>query len=81
MPWVKQETCVGCGICVDVCPVEGAMVVENGKARIIQEKCIFCHKCMEKCPTNSIRPNSENPALRGMRRGRGRGMGYGRGFR
>ncbi|RDI91430.1 4Fe-4S ferredoxin iron-sulfur binding domain-containing protein [Thermosipho africanus Ob7] len=35
---------------------------------------------MEKCPKNAIRPNYENPSLRGMGRGMARGFGRNRGF-
>ncbi len=93
MPWVKEDLCKGCGICVNVCPVDGAIKMVNGKAQINNSICTRCGKCMEACPTNAIRPNSENPSLRGMGggrgmggmgrgmgRGQGRGMGRGRGF-
>ncbi len=79
MPWVKEDQCKGCGICVDACPVEGAIKMVNGKARINNAICTRCGKCMEVCPTNAIRSNSENPAMRGMGRGGGAGMGRGQG--
>ena len=40
MPWVKQESCVGCKVCIGVCPVDGAIVMQGDKAYIVQEKCI-----------------------------------------
>ncbi len=88
MPWVKEELCKGCAVCQNVCPVDGAIRMVNGKAQINNSICTRCGKCMDACPTNAIRPNSENPSLRGFRgtdggmgqgRGMGRGMGRGRG--
>ncbi len=79
MPWVKEDKCKGCAICVNVCPVDGAIEMVNGKARIDNSICTRCGKCIEACPTEAIRPNSENPALRGSNIGRGRGMGSGHG--
>ncbi len=87
MPWIDQNKCIGCGACLGVCPVKGAIKLENGKASIDQAKCIKCGKCFSVCPQQAIRPNSENPLLRGHRfggpgfgpgRGLGRGLGRGR---
>lgn len=87
MPWVEDD-CKGCGDCLDSCP-EDAITIENGKARIDNVICRKCGKCFEACPFDVIRPNSENPDLRGGFReaergiaggsGQGRGRGKGRG--
>lgn len=54
-PVVKREKCVGCGICVRACPVEGkAIEVRNGKAEYDYSKCIKCYCCQEMCPEEAI---------------------------
>lgn len=54
-PMVKREKCVGCGICVRACPVEGkAIEVRNGKAEYDYSKCIKCYCCQEMCPEEAI---------------------------
>jgi len=58
MPWVKQEDCVGCGVCVDECPVS-AITLEEEKARINMDDCIRCGKCHEICPQEAVRHDSE----------------------
>ncbi len=58
MPWIDEEKCSGCGICVKNCPVE-AICMENGKAKIDMGKCIRCGKCHEICPQNAVRHDSE----------------------
>ena len=81
MPFINQEKCVGCGACVNVCPVE-AISMKDGKAVINQEKCIKCGKCLTVCPQDAIKPNSESQTLRGKGMGGsglGRGLGLGRG--
>ena len=58
MPWVKQEMCTGCSICVDECPVD-AMSVSDGKASIDEKNCIRCGHCHDVCPEEAVRHDSE----------------------
>lgn len=53
-PILEEETCIGCGICVDACPQEvlgiddGLMAVDN------EDACIGCGDCLEECPMGAI---------------------------
>ena len=58
MPWVKQEDCVGCGICVEECPVD-AISMEDEKAKIDMDECIRCGTCHDVCPEDAVRHDSE----------------------
>jgi ferredoxin len=58
MPWVDEDMCVGCGVCVNECPVN-AISMENGKAKINMSKCIRCKKCHDICPQKAIKHDSE----------------------
>jgi len=58
MPWVNEDMCVGCGICVDDCPVR-AISMEDEKARINMEECIHCGTCHSVCPQEAVRHDSE----------------------
>ena len=80
MPWVDQEKCVGCGICISSCP-EDAISMENDKATVSQDKCTFCGECFSACPQESIRSNSENSPLRGGNPSHPGGRGFNRGLR
>ncbi len=51
---VDQESCCGCGVCLDVCPVN-AISLRQGVAFIDPELCIACGACTRECPTGSIR--------------------------
>jgi len=51
---VNQDTCIGCGACVAVCPEQAIALDESGKARVDENKCTGCGTCVGVCPTNSI---------------------------
>jgi RnfABCDGE-type electron transport complex B subunit len=47
--------CDGCGECVVVCPVKGAIVGEKGsRFSIDKSKCIGCGICLDKCHVHAI---------------------------
>ena len=48
-----ENACIGCGTCVAVCP-QGALALENGKARLDREKCTVCGACATACPTGAL---------------------------
>jgi len=53
---LEQETCIGCGMCLTVCPQEVFAVVGHGKQVRISEQdaCMECGACMMNCPVGAI---------------------------
>jgi NAD-dependent dihydropyrimidine dehydrogenase PreA subunit len=50
-----NDSCTGCGDCVDICKFNAIQQDEDGQqAVIIPEKCMGCGICEDKCPTESI---------------------------
>ncbi len=51
---LDQEKCVGCGMCLTVCP-HAVLEMNNGNA-VIQDKdlCMECGACARNCPTEAI---------------------------
>jgi Fe-S-cluster-containing hydrogenase component 2 len=50
---VDQEMCLGCGVCVDVCPEE-AISIAGQWAVIDDSLCTACKACIETCPNGAI---------------------------
>jgi len=51
---IRNEFCIGCGICTKACPT-GAISVKAGKAQINQSVCIQCYRCANACPRGAIK--------------------------
>ncbi|MCD4703168.1 MAG: 4Fe-4S binding protein, partial [Methanosarcinaceae archaeon] len=50
---VDEDICVGCGVCVPMCPFQ-ALSIENDKLKIITALCKGCGTCMAACPTGAL---------------------------
>lgn len=51
---LKEEKCVGCGMCLTVCP-HGVFVLKDGKAEILhKDSCMECGACEKNCPFSAI---------------------------
>lgn len=53
LPNVKTGKCVGCGICVDKCPVN-SLKFKNGKVAINRNSCVECGECARACIYDAI---------------------------
>ena len=58
MPWVNESVCIGCGVCVEECPVD-AIALTDGIAVINDADCIRCGTCHDVCPEEAVRHDSE----------------------
>ena len=52
-PEVSAERCIGCGMCVKMCPPQSLKLV-NGKPVFKLNECIRCFCCQEHCPAGAI---------------------------
>jgi len=51
---IFPDACLGytsfCSVCSERCPVEGAIVIEAGRPRIVESACDGCGECLRVCP-------------------------------
>lgn len=59
MPWVNEDLCTGCGVCVENCPSGALQMTPYFKASIDMEECIRCGDCHDICPSEAVRHDSE----------------------
>lgn len=50
--FVQEDKCTGCGICVDICPVNAINL--NNKAVVNTGLCTACAACVPECPNGAI---------------------------
>lgn len=51
---VDPEKCVGCGECVDICPVEVYELQDEKSVPVNEEECVGCESCIEVCEEDAI---------------------------
>ena len=51
---VDAEKCVGCGECVEICPVD-VYEIQDEKSVVVNEgECVGCESCLEVCEEDAI---------------------------
>lgn len=69
---VLSDACVawdwgGCTICADVCPVEGAITLDDrGRPHVDPQRCDGCGLCETECPAPSLRAYNAASAEKGI---------------
>lgn len=53
MATINKAKCIGCGACMNGCPVRAIKIDTDGKAVIDQTKCVNCGQCKNICPVGA----------------------------
>ena len=48
-----NNSCIGCGLCSEICPMKNITISGNGKA-VANNKCTMCYRCISQCPQKAI---------------------------
>ncbi len=59
---IDEEKCNGCTVCLRACPTQ-ALIIRNGKAKLISDRCIDCGECVRICPEKAIQSKRDNFGL------------------
>ena len=51
---IKHEDCIGCTICIKVCPVDAIIGAKHKIHFIINDQCNGCELCISECPVNCM---------------------------
>jgi ferredoxin len=50
-----ENDCVGCGDCIEVCPVDALTMGAEGFPIVDEDWCVGCGVCITKCPTGAAK--------------------------
>lgn len=53
--FIDEKNCIGCAICIQVCPFDSIIGAQNFSHRINFNECPGCKICISKCPTDCIK--------------------------
>jgi len=52
---IDREKCDGCGVCVEICPLDALRLDEDGKAYVKYDECWYCGSCELECPRKAVK--------------------------
>ncbi|MFQ5812267.1 MAG: FAD-binding protein [Anaerolineae bacterium] len=50
---INRDECIGCGVCVEVCPF-GSLSLDDEGIAVVDETCTACGACLPECPVEAL---------------------------
>ena len=51
---IVREECIGCTICIKVCPVDAIIGARHMIHKVLESQCNGCELCIDQCPVNCM---------------------------
>lgn len=51
---IDEQTCIGCTLCIQACPVDAILGAAKHMHTVIEEECTGCKLCVPPCPVECI---------------------------
>jgi electron transport complex protein RnfB len=51
---IDEQTCIGCTLCIQACPVDAILGASKHMHTIIEDECTGCELCLPPCPVECI---------------------------
>jgi len=51
---IVREECIGCTICIKVCPVDAIVGARHMIHKVLEDQCNGCELCISECPVNCM---------------------------
>lgn len=52
--WIDEKWCIGCTLCISVCPTDAILGASKQMHTVIEDACTGCELCLPVCPVDCI---------------------------
>ena len=61
--YIDENTCIGCTLCIQACPVDAILGAAKHMHTVIENECTGCDLCIPPCPVDCIHVKPVMPTL------------------